>query len=245
MGHMGNADELADLWRGSTTSRVLTGAGVSTDSGISDFRGPNGLWTRNPGAQAMFDITTYMRDPEVRRQAWANRRENPAWTAQPNRGHHALAELQRSGHLGTLMTQNIDGLHQRAGSLGVLELHGTLWEVACMSCGGRWPTPEVLARPEPDPPCVLCGGILKTATVSFGQSLDPAVLDAAFSAAHEADLLVAIGTSLQVNPVAGFAGVARTLAIVNAEPTPYDDDAEVVVRDSISDVLDGVRRSLD
>ncbi len=244
MGHMGNADELADLWRGSTRVAVLTGAGVSTDSGISDFRGPNGLWTRNPGAQAMFDITTYMRDPEVRRQAWANRRENPAWTAQPNRGHHALAELQRSAHLGTLMTQNIDGLHQRAGSLGVLELHGTLWEVACMSCGGRWPTPEVLARPEPDPPCVLCGGILKTATVSFGQSLDPEVLDAAFSAAHEADLLVAIGTSLQVNPVAGLAGVARTLAIVNAEPTPYDDDAEVVVRDSISDVLDGVRRSL-
>jgi NAD-dependent deacetylase len=244
MGRMGNAGELADLWRGSRRVAVLTGAGISTDSGISDFRGPNGLWTRNPSAQAMFDIHTYMRDPQIRRQAWANRRENPAWTAEPNRGHHALAELQRSGHLGTLMTQNIDGLHQRAGSLGVLELHGTLWEVACMSCGGRWPTPEVLARPEPDPPCVLCGGILKTATVSFGQSLDPEVLDAAFTAAAEADLLVAIGTSLQVNPVAGLAGVARRLAIVNAEPTPYDDDAEVVVRDSISDVLDGVRRSL-
>jgi NAD-dependent deacetylase len=241
---MANADELADLWRGSRRVAVLTGAGISTDSGISDFRGPNGLWTRNPGAQAMFDISTYMRDPEVRRQAWANRRENPAWTAEPNRGHLALAELQRSAHLGTLMTQNIDGLHQRAGSLGVLELHGTLWEVACMSCGGRWPTPEVLARPEPDPPCVLCGGILKTATVSFGQSLDPAVLDAAFRAADRADLLVAIGTSLQVSPVAGLARVARRLAIVNAEPTPYDDDAEVVVRDSISDVLDGVRRSL-
>ncbi len=102
----------------------------------------------------------------------------------------------------------------------------------------------MLARPEPDPPCVLCGGILKTATISFGQSLDPDVLDAAFTAADEADLLVAIGTSLQVNPVAGLAGVAGTLAIVNAEPTPYDDAAEVVVRDSISDVLDEVRRSL-
>ena len=244
MWSMQTPSELVRLWRDSPRVVVLTGAGVSTDSGISDFRGPNGLWTRNPSAQAMFDINTYLRDPEVRRQAWAHRRENPAWTAEPNRGHHALAELQRSGHLGTLMTQNIDGLHQRAGSLGVLELHGTLWEVACMSCGGRWPTPVVLARPEPDPPCVLCGGILKTATVSFGQSLDPEVLDAAFSAASEADLLVAIGTSLQVSPVAGLAAVARRLAIVNAEPTPYDDDAEVVVRDSISDVLDGVRLSL-
>jgi NAD-dependent deacetylase len=241
---MGTTHELVELWRGAPRVVVLTGAGVSTDSGISDFRGPNGLWTRNPAAQAMFDIDTYMRDPEVRRRAWANRRENPSWTAEPNRGHHALAELQRSGHLGTLMTQNIDGLHQRAGSVGVLELHGTIWEVACMSCGSRWPTPEVLARPEPDPPCVLCGGILKTATISFGQPLDPVVLDAAFSAASNAALLVAIGTSLQVNPVAGLAGVARTLAIVNAEPTPYDDDAEVVVHDSISDVLDGVRRSL-
>jgi NAD-dependent protein deacetylase/lipoamidase len=244
MGPMQTPSDLVDLWRDSSRVVVLTGAGVSTDSGISDFRGPNGLWTRNPAAQAMFDIDTYLRDPEVRRQAWANRRQNPAWTAEPNRGHHALAALQRTGHLATLMTQNIDGLHQRAGSRDVLELHGTIWEVTCMSCGGRWPTPEVLARPEPDPPCVLCGGILKTATVSFGQALDPRVLDAAFTAADESDLLVAIGTSLQVNPVAGLAGVARTLAIVNAEPTPYDDDADVVVRDSISDVLDEVRRSV-
>ena len=244
MGPMQTPSDLVDLWRDSSRVVVLTGAGVSTDSGISDFRGPNGLWTRNPAAQAMFDIDTYMRDPEVRRQAWANRRQNPAWTAEPNRGHHALAALQRTGHLATLMTQNIDGLHQRAGSRDVLELHGTIWEVTCMSCGGRWPTPEVLARPEPDPPCVLCGGILKTATVSFGQALDPRVLDAAFTAADESDLLVAVGTSLQVNPVAGLAGVAGTLAIVNAEPTPYDDDADVVVRDSISDVLDEVRRSV-
>ena len=120
---MGTTGDLVDLWRNASQVAVLTGAGVSTDSGISDFRGPNGLWTRNPSAQAMFDIDTYLRDPDVRRQAWANRRDNPAWTAEPNRGHQALAALQRSGHLGTLMTQNIDGLHQRAGSVGVLELH--------------------------------------------------------------------------------------------------------------------------
>ena len=244
MERMGTVDGLVDLWRASPRVVVLTGAGISTDSGISDFRGPNGLWTRNPAAQAMFDIQTYMRDPEIRRMAWANRRENPSWTAEPNRGHHALAALQRAGHLDTLLTQNIDGLHQRAGSTDVLELHGTIWEVSCLSCGGRWPTPEVLARPEPDPPCLLCGGILKTATISFGQPLDADVLDAAFLAASRADLLVAIGTSLQVNPVAGLAGVAPSLAIVNAEPTPYDEDAEVIVRDPISDVLDEVHRSL-
>lgn len=241
---MGTTAELVDLWRESVRVVVLTGAGVSTDSGISDFRGPNGLWTRNPAAQAMFDIGTYLRDAQVRRQAWANRRANPSWTAEPNRGHLALAELERAGHLDTLLTQNIDGLHQRAGSTGVLELHGTIWEVVCLSCGGRWPTPEVLARPEPDPPCLLCGGILKTATISFGQALDAEVLDVAFRAASRADLLVAIGTSLQVSPVAGLADVARRLAIVNAEPTPYDDDAEVVVRDSISEVLDEIRRAL-
>ncbi|HSO03772.1 MAG TPA: Sir2 family NAD-dependent protein deacetylase [Candidatus Limnocylindrales bacterium] len=241
---MGTVDGLVDLWRASPRVVVLTGAGISTDSGISDFRGPNGLWTRNPAAQAMFDIQTYMRDPEIRRMAWANRRENPSWTAEPNRGHHALAGLQRAGHLDTLLTQNIDGLHQRAGSTDVLELHGTIWEVSCLSCGGRWPTPEVLARPEPDPPCLLCGGILKTATISFGQPLDADVLDSAFLAASRADLLVAIGTSLQVSPVAGLAGVAPSLAIVNAEPTPYDEDAEVIFRDSISDVLDEVHRCL-
>jgi NAD-dependent deacetylase len=239
------AQDLATLWGACPHVVVLTGAGISTDSGINDFRGPNGLWTRNPAAQAMFDIGTYVRDPDVRRLAWANRRANTAWTAQPNRGHLALADLQRRGRLRTLMTQNIDGLHQRAGSTGVLELHGTIWEVSCLSCGGRWPTPEVLARPEADPPCLLCGGILKTATISFGQALDADVLDAAVDAARTCDLLVAIGTSLVVNPVASLAGMADVLAIVNAEPTPYDDDAEVVVRASISDVLDEVRRELD
>lgn len=229
--------DLAALWRSSSRVVVLTGAGISTDSGIADFRGPNGLWTRNPNAQAMFEISNYLADSQVRISAWANRRENTTWSAQPNSGHRALAELQRLGRLATLMTQNIDGLHQRSGATDVLELHGTIWEVVCMSCGARWPTPEILARTEADPPCELCGGILKTATISFGQALDGAVLDAAFAAAAAADLLVAIGTSLQVTPVAGLAGVADCLAIVNAEPTPYDDDARIVVRAPISEVL--------
>jgi NAD-dependent deacetylase len=242
---MGVGEGLVGLWRSADRVVVLTGAGVSTDSGISDFRGPNGLWTRNPGAQVMFDLQTYLRDPEVRRQAWANRRQNPAWTAAPNRGHLALARLQAADRLAVLMTQNIDGLHQRAGSHGVLELHGTIWQTECLACGQRWPTPEVLARPEEVPACETCGGILKTATVSFGQALDPGRLSTAVTAARDCDLLVAIGTSLQVNPVAGLAGLADRLAIVNAQPTPYDDDAELVVRDPISDVLQEVADALE
>ncbi|MCU0284362.1 MAG: Sir2 family NAD-dependent protein deacetylase [Candidatus Nanopelagicales bacterium] len=237
---MDASEALGTLWAEAGSVAVLTGAGISTDSGIADFRGPNGLWTRNPAAQAMFDIRAYLRDPEVRRAAWANRRANPAWTAQPNAGHLALAALQRAGRVDALMTQNIDGLHQRAGAADVLELHGTMWEVLCLDCDRRWPTPEILARDEDDPACTACGGILKTATISFGQALDRAVLEAAVQATQRADLLVAVGTSLQVNPVAGLAGLADRLAIVNAEETPYDDDAELVVRGSISQVLTAV-----
>jgi NAD-dependent deacetylase len=241
---MSQVQELARRWAAARRAVVLTGAGISTDSGIPDFRGPNGLWTRMPGAEAMFDIDVYVSDPEVRRRAWANRRHHGAWIAQPNRGHLALADLQRAGHLGSILTQNIDGLHQRAGSLDVLELHGTIWEVACLSCAARWPTAEVLAREEEDPPCPLCGGILKSATVSFGQPLDATVLRAAVQAVADSDLLIAIGTSLRVNPVAGMAGLAEQLAIINAEPTPYDEEADVIVREPISDVLDEVRALL-
>jgi NAD-dependent deacetylase len=235
---------LVEVWGSARTVTVLTGAGISTDSGIADFRGPNGLWTRNPGAQAMFDISTYVADPEVRRLAWSNRRANPSFSADPNPGHDALAGLQRSGRLDVLLTQNIDGLHQRAGATGVLELHGTIWEVVCLSCARRWPTPQVLARPEEDPACTECGGILKTATISFGQALDRDVLAAAWDAVEESDLLVCVGTSLQVNPVASLAGVAERLAIVNAEPTPYDTQAQVLVREPISEVLTEVAREL-
>lgn len=241
---MTEVQALVDAWRQARTVTVLTGAGISTDSGLPDFRGPEGLWTTMPGAEAMFDIDVYMSDPEVRRRAWANRRASGAWTARPNEGHIALAELQRVGRVTALLTQNIDGLHQQAGSTDVVELHGTIWTVACLSCAARWPAGEILARDEEDPHCEHCGGLLKSATVSFGQALDPRVIGAALDATRDCDLLVAVGTSLQVNPVAMLAGVAEQLAIVNAEPTPYDDVAQVVVRASISDVLAQVRRSL-
>lgn len=232
---------LPEAWAAADRVVVLTGAGISTDSGIPDFRGPNGVWTRNPGAAAQFHIDSYLADAEVRRVAWENRRTHPALTARPNDGHRALASIERAGRLAGLVTQNIDGLHQAAGSGHVLEVHGTIWEVVCLACGRLTPSREELAREEPDPRCRRCGGILKSATVSFGQPLDPVVLDEAFALAQDCDLFVAVGTSLQVYPIAELCPVAVAsgagLAIVNAQPTPFDDEATFVIRDAISVTL--------
>jgi NAD-dependent deacetylase len=225
---------------------VLTGAGISTDSGIPDFRGPRGVWTLNPKAERMSDIRHYVSDPEVRRLSWQSRLAHPAWTAEPNAGHRALVALERRGTLAALVTQNIDGLHQRAGSSPdrVVEVHGTLHRAVCLSCGVRLPMPEVLARVragEEDPPCTACGGILKSDTVSFGQPLVPEVIERAAQAASETDCLVAVGTSLSVYPVAAVVPMARTagarLIIVNGQPTPFDEVADVTLRDPIGDVL--------
>ena len=228
---------------------VLTGAGISTDSGIPDFRGPQGLWTRDPAAQRMFTLSAYLADPELRVRSWQNRREHAAWTAEPNAGHRALVDLERSGRLLALLTQNIDGLHQKAGSAPerVLELHGTLWEAECLDCRRRRPMDETLSRVdagEADPPCPSCGGILKSATISFGQSLDPGVLRRAYDAATSCDLFLAVGTSLTVQPAAGTCGAAldagAKLVIVNAQLTPYDDYADAVLQAPIGHVLPAI-----
>jgi NAD-dependent deacetylase len=241
-----DAPAVARWLRAAAAVTVLTGAGISTDSGIPDFRGPRGVWTRNPAAQRMSDIHSYLADPEVRRSAWRSRRESPAWAAQPNAGHRALVTLQRSGRLRALVTQNIDELHQRAGSdpALVLELHGTMFTAVCLGCDERGPMADVLARVaagEDDPACSRCGGLLKSATVSFGQSLDPAVLAAAGQAAASCDVFLAVGSSLTVHPAAGLVEVAATaggrVVIVNAEPTPYDRLADAVLRAPISRVL--------
>lgn len=223
---------------------VLTGAGISTDSGIPDFRGPSGVWTRDPEAAKLVTLDAYVSDPDVRRRAWLSRRDHPAWHAEPNAAHRALAELERAGRLRAVITQNIDGLHQRAGSTAVVELHGTIHEVACLSCGDRGPMGTALDRVaagEPDPACLRCGGILKSATISFGQTLDPAVLERAVDAAVECDLLLAVGTSLTVQPAAGLVDLAHRagarIAIVNAQPTPYDRIAAAVIRDPIGEAL--------
>jgi NAD-dependent deacetylase len=225
---------------------ALTGAGISTDSGIPDFRGPQGVWTRNPKAEKLSNIHVYMSDPEVRRLAWKSRLDHPAWRAVPNDGHRALVALEQRRTLHALITQNIDGLHQRAGSSPdkVIEVHGTMHEVVCMACNRREPMQAALDRVqagEDDPPCRRCGGILKSATISFGQSLAADVIQRALRLAAQADVLIAVGTSLQVYPVAGAVPIAREagarVVIVNAEPTPFDDVAHGVIRGPIGEIL--------
>ncbi len=228
---------------------VLTGAGISTDSGIPDFRGPQGVWTLNPKAEQMSDIRCYVADPEVRRLSWQSRLAHPAWTAEPNAGHRALAELEQRGKLHVLITQNIDGLHQRAGVPAdkVIEVHGTLHTVMCLGCGWRGPMQETLDRVragEEDPQCLECGGLLKSDTISFGQQLIPEVIDRAMRVAGEGDLFIAIGSTLQVYPVAAVVPKAldagARLLIINAGATQFDDVADAVVRMPIGEVLPGL-----
>jgi NAD-dependent deacetylase len=225
---------------------VLTGAGISTDSGIPDFRGPQGLWTRDPNAEKMSDIRYYVSDKEVRKAAWKSRLSHPAWTAQPNAGHAALVALERREKLHALITQNIDGLHQLAGNSQerVIEVHGTVHAVVCLTCGWKGPMQETLDRVrtgEDDPACFNCKGMLKSDTISFGQPLIPEVIDRAMRAAKQADLLLSVGTSLQVYPVAGAVPTSKSagarVVILNAQPTPFDSIADAVLAGPISEVL--------
>ncbi|MDQ2927620.1 MAG: Sir2 family NAD-dependent protein deacetylase [Pseudomonadota bacterium] len=225
---------------------VLTGAGISTESGIPDFRGPSGVWTKNPAAEKQSTIDHYLADPALRQTVWRTRLESPAWTAQPNEGHRALVTLERRGKLHALVTQNIDELHQRAGQSPelVVEVHGSMRRVMCWLCGRRAPMEEALARVragEADPHCLDCGGILKSDTISFGQMLVPAVVERMMTVTAEADLLLAIGTTLQIYPAAGMVPAAADsgagVIIVNNQPTPMDDLADVVIREPIGAVL--------
>jgi NAD-dependent deacetylase len=223
---------------------VLTGAGISTDSGIPDYRGPEGAWTRDPDAEKLVTLSYYLADPAIRRRSWLMRQAMQDADPQPNAGHLALVELERQGRLRALITQNIDGLHQAAGSALVLEIHGTVNGVVCTSCGDRTSMRSALDRVaagDPDPACLVCGGILKSATVYFGELLDERVLEASTAAAADCDVFLAVGTSLQVWPAAGLADLAvragARLVVVNAEPTPYDDVADLVVRDPIGTAL--------
>lgn len=229
-----------------TMVAILSGAGISTDSGIPDYRGPNGLWRRDPEAERLVTYGPYMADPEVRRRSWLMRRDAPVLTAEPNAAHRAIAAYERTGNALRVITQNVDGLHQAAGvpDRKVFELHGTARSVVCTACHARSPMAEALERldaGDPDPACRACGGILKPATVMFGQRLDPVVLANAMSVAKAAEVFVAVGTSLQVQPAASLAGIAAEhgarLIIVNAEPTPYDPLAAEVVREPIGTAL--------
>jgi NAD-dependent deacetylase len=245
----GTTENLATRIRGASRVMVLTGAGISTDSGIPDFRGPQGLWTKDPAAEKLFTLQNYMSDPDIRVRSWKARLEHPAWDAKPGRGHIALAELEKKGKLHALVTQNIDGLHQAAGTSDdiLVEIHGTLREVMCMGCGERRPMQEALDRVragEDDPACNGCGGILKSAIISFGQSLVEADLRRAQREAAKTDVFLAIGTSLAVSPVNHLPSIAMGagsyFAIVNAEPTPYDGMADLVVNAPIGETLPAI-----
>lgn len=238
--------DVAQWLRDAERVTALTGAGISTESGIPDFRGPQGVWTKDPAAQALSTIDSYVADPDVRRRAWQGRLDHPVWHAEPNAGHRALADLERAGRLRAIVTQNIDGLHQAAGASAerVIEIHGTVHWVTCLDCDLRTPMLEVLARVEAgeaDPPCLSCGGIQKSATISFGQALDGEVLKAAVDASRDCDVFLAAGTSLSVHPAAGLCDFALAagarLVIINAQPTPYDSSADAIIREPISEVL--------
>jgi NAD-dependent deacetylase len=230
---------------------VMSGAGISTESGIPDFRGPNGLWTRNPGSERMSSLQAYRDDPAVRRQSWQARLAHPVWDAEPNAAHRAVVELEKAGRLLAILTQNIDGLHQKAGSSPalVLELHGSMFDTVCLTCGDRRPMRAALDRVaagEADPECLVCGGILKSATISFGQALDVDVLTRARDAAIGCDLMLVAGSSLAVQPAAGLVGLAAragaAVVICNGSETPYDSLAAIVLRDPLGTVLPALVR---
>jgi NAD-dependent deacetylase len=231
-----------------TAHRIVafTGAGVSTDSGIPDFRGPNGLWTKNPAAEKAATLQHYLADPEIRRVAWQNRLATPAWTAEPNTGHQAIVDIEAQGRLHAVITQNIDGLHQKAGNdpEKVIEVHGTVWFTRCWECEDRRPMEQALERVragDPDPACLECGGIVKSDTISFGQALVPEVIDQALRASDECDLLLAVGSTLSVFPAANCVPRAKAagarVVIVNGAETSMDRYADDLLVGSIGEIL--------
>jgi NAD-dependent deacetylase len=243
---MATVDDAADWVRNAERIVVLSGAGLSTDSGIPDFRGPKGLWTTNPAAERASTLQHYLADADLRKLAWQNRLSAPLFSARPNAGHAAFVELERRGQLLAVVTQNVDGLHQAAGTDPdrVIEVHGTVHWSRCWGCRDRRPMQSILDRVrsgEADPPCEICGGILKSDTILFGQSLVPDVIDAALTAAERCDVLIAVGSSLSVFPAANVVPRAKSsgarVVIANAEPTGMDRHADAVLLGSLSELL--------
>ena len=243
---MTSVAEARDWVLAATRIVVLTGAGISTDSGIPDFRGPNGVWTRNPAAEKASTLQHYLADPAVRRAAWQQRLRAPVFAAEPNVGHRAIFELDRRGQLLAVVTQNIDGLHQKAGHdpRDVIEVHGTALWARCWNCNDRRPMAELLDRVragEDDPSCAVCGGIVKSDTILFGQDLVPAVIEAAMMAARYADLVIAAGSTLSVFPAADVVPRAKAegarIVIVNGEPTKMDWLADAMLLGPLSELL--------
>jgi NAD-dependent deacetylase len=242
MALMGPLELAASRLRQARRILVFTGAGISTESGIPDFRGPQGVWrTRDP---SRWDFAAYLADPEVRRERWLDRLWSPIDAARPNPAHHAVVDLERAGRAPVVVTQNIDGLHQMAGSSDVIELHGSTRAVVCLGCSRRLPVDSVLDRVregDTDPHCERCGGILKTATISFGQSLVVADVERAMEEARRCDLCLAIGSTLSVWPAAGVPLEAvrggAALVILNQGETDLDASADLLLDGSAGALL--------
>lgn len=250
MNRMESAEKLANWLRESRQAVAFTGAGISTESGIPDFRSPGGVWSRHKPVP----YDEFVRSRAARERFWAARLEmyRDFAAARPNQGHLALAQLEANGQLAGVITQNIDGLHQLAGSRSVIELHGTARTVACIGCGVESTPEEVHARilaGDTAPDCDECGRPLKSKTISFGQAMPQREMSAALEMAGAADLLMAIGSSLVVEPAASIPRFAARngakLVIINREETPLDEQAELICRDGIGETMLQVLKLLD
>ncbi|OGX05196.1 MAG: hypothetical protein A3G87_06815 [Omnitrophica bacterium RIFCSPLOWO2_12_FULL_50_11] len=235
-------EKLKTLIEASSRIVVFTGAGISTESGISDYRSQGGIWDRYQPVT----LQEFLRDEDKRREYWRRKKDLYAQMrdARPNEGHRAIARLEQTGKLLGVVTQNIDGLHQQAGSRNVIELHGTNREVMCLNCNERSPFEPVyrrLTQGEEIPLCKSCGGLLKPKTISFGQNLDPEVLNRAIEWSRTCDLMLVAGSTLIVEPAASLPRIAKEngarLVIVNRDPTPLDSVADVVVQTQIGPFL--------
>ena len=237
------------LVRRASRGVAFTGAGISTESGIPDYRGPQGVWN----TETPVYYQDFMASREARVRAWARgvRMFNRCGTAKPNDGHLVITELQRRGHIAAVITQNIDGLHLDAGNENVIELHGTNRYSACQHCWKEWTTPEIVSRVEKGedaPECDACGGPIKARTISFGQAMPEKEMRLATEVTLKADLYIAIGSSLVVEPAASFPRLAKqsgaSLIIINNQETPIDDYADLVIREPIGKTMMSLLRQL-
>jgi len=246
---MDDVVRFGQLMREASRGVAFTGAGISTESGIPDYRGPQGVW--NTETPVYYQDFMASRDARVRAWQRGVRMFHRCGSAKPNDGHLILTELQRRGHITTVITQNIDGLHLDAGNENVIELHGTNRFAACQHCWKEWPATAIIERVEKGeeaPECDACGGPIKARTISFGQAMPEKEMRLAMEASLKADLYVSIGSSLVVEPAASFPRLAKqagaALVIINNQETPLDDIADIVIRKPIGETMRKLLRQL-